>query len=170
MLRDIGVRIARMADPSGHGGQLMNSLNITGDEVDLEDTLTRPDHRDEYERELAVMADVRAYFEIAYKVRSSINLRFIHFHTHVSNQRVIDYIPLKIEQALNKHVAESMFSDLMEELGFNDGSAMDSLQELLAEDPKISQLREELKTNIERYDSYLRELRFFHNKGDHLRN
>lgn len=47
----------------------MNSLNITGDEVDLEDTLTRPDHRDEYERELAVMADVRAYFEIAYKVR-----------------------------------------------------------------------------------------------------
>lgn len=69
MLRDIGVRIARMADPSGHGGQLMNSLNITGDEVDLEDTLTRPDHRDEYERELAVMADVRAYFEIAYKVR-----------------------------------------------------------------------------------------------------
>lgn len=51
----------------------MNSLNITGDEVDLEDTLTRPDHRDEYERELAVMADVRAYFEIAYKVRSVIN-------------------------------------------------------------------------------------------------
>lgn len=83
---------------------------------------------------------------------------------------MIDYIPLKIEQALNKHVAESMFCDLMEELGFNDGSAMDSLQELLAEDPKISQLREELKTNIERYDSYLRELRFFSNKGVHPRN
>lgn len=63
-----------------------------------------------------------------------------------------------------------MFSDLMENLGFNDGSAMDSLQELLAEDPKISQHRVELKTNIERYDSYLRELRFFSMKGDHLRN
>lgn len=163
MLRDIGVRIAQMADPTGHGGQLMNSLNITGDEVDLEDTLTRPDHRDEYERELAVMADVRAYFEIAYKVRSSICKIALSSTLMLMYrmQRVIDYIPLKIEQALNKHVAESMFSDLMQELGFNDGSAMDSLQELLAEDPKISQLREELKTNIERYDSYLRELRFF---------
>ena len=39
------------------------------------DTLVRLHPTDEFEQELKLMADVRAYFQVAYKVRMSVSFR-----------------------------------------------------------------------------------------------
>ena len=77
------------------------------------------------------------------------------------SQRIIDYVPLKIEQSLNRCVGERMFGSLMEIIGFNDGTATHSLEELLAEDPRITEKRAALKDSVANYDAYLKQLRFF---------
>lgn len=51
--------------------------------------LARLTQEDRFQEEIIVMADVRAYFQVAYK-------------------RVVDYIPLTIEHALNKGLASSI--------------------------------------------------------------
>ncbi|KAH7921346.1 hypothetical protein BV22DRAFT_1107246 [Leucogyrophana mollusca] len=81
---------------------------------------------DEFEAELIVMADVRAYFNVSYK-------------------RVIDYIPLKIEhslhQTLAKQLSGSLLTSLMEQSNF-----ARRMEELVSEDPATAERRSRLKT------------------------
>ena len=79
LLREMGVRICQLVDGGGSDPGY-DSASDSDDGRTAVDSLTEPNFRDEYERELRVMADVRAYFQIAYKVstvgsyRSTLNV------------------------------------------------------------------------------------------------
>ena len=62
----MGVRISQLVGGGGNDSGYDSASD--SDDGTAVDSLTEPNFRDEYERELRVMADVRAYFQIAYKV------------------------------------------------------------------------------------------------------
>ncbi|KAL5492681.1 hypothetical protein ACEPAI_4128 [Sanghuangporus weigelae] len=95
---------------------------------------------DEFSEELTVMADVRAYFFIAYK-------------------RIIDNVPLAIEHALNQGLAEVMKKTLLQKLNLGAADAAKRLKELMEEDPDIALEREALKNKIEKLEEIEAELR-----------
>ncbi|KAL5513429.1 hypothetical protein ACEPAH_3828 [Sanghuangporus vaninii] len=105
--------------------------------ADLPRLLTAPD---EFSEELIVMADVRAYFFIAYK-------------------RIVDNVPLAIDHALNQSIAESMKKTLLQKLNFGAADAAKRLKELMKEDPDIALKREALKNKIEMLEKIEAELR-----------
>ncbi|KAJ7853672.1 P-loop containing nucleoside triphosphate hydrolase protein [Mycena olivaceomarginata] len=85
---------------------------------------------EEYADELTLMANVRAYWQIAY-------------------QRIIDYVPLLIEHEFNQHLSsrlqEMLFKDILE-----GPDTRTKMQELLTEDPAISARRSFLEGRIAR--------------------
>ncbi|KAH8109512.1 P-loop containing nucleoside triphosphate hydrolase protein [Phellopilus nigrolimitatus] len=95
---------------------------------------------DEFNEELIVMADVRAYFFVAYK-------------------RIIDSVPLTIEHMLNQGLADCMKKSLLQKLDLGAPDATRRLKDLLAEDPDIARRRRELTAKIERLEKIQAELR-----------
>ncbi|PCH44638.1 hypothetical protein WOLCODRAFT_139118 [Wolfiporia cocos MD-104 SS10] len=91
---------------------------------------------DEFEEELQVMAEVRAYFQVAYK-------------------RVIDYVPLTIDHLFLYGLADTLQSFLIEKLGL--GSA-ERCAAYLSEDPGVVAYRKELIGKRERLDTVQKEL------------
>ncbi|KZT20530.1 hypothetical protein NEOLEDRAFT_1122565 [Neolentinus lepideus HHB14362 ss-1] len=94
---------------------------------------------DAFEDELIVMADVRAYFQVAYK-------------------RMIDFIPLSIDNKLNRAVVADMQRHLFEKTSL--GSAED-LKRLLDEDPAITKARNSLQETIVQLKSIQKRLNEF---------
>lgn len=78
-----------------------------------------------------------------------------------SLKRVIDYIPLAIEHALNQGFAEKLKRGLIQELNLGSAEASAYLNGLLAEDPLIVQQRLELSSKIESLKGCLNQLRSF---------
>ncbi|KAI5117489.1 hypothetical protein M0805_009550 [Coniferiporia weirii] len=99
----------------------------------------RPSTLDTFHDELDVMADVTAYFFVAYK-------------------RVIDEIPLTIEHALNRGLVECIQKSLLKKLlGAPDSTK--KLAELLEEDPDVAEKRQKLTAKIVRLEKIQAELR-----------
>ncbi|EPQ53379.1 hypothetical protein GLOTRDRAFT_79497 [Gloeophyllum trabeum ATCC 11539] len=97
----------------------------------------------EFEEEITVMADVRAYFQVAYK-------------------RIIDDMPQNIENKLNKAVSAQMQRRLLERTGIASGKAdSETLTRLLDEDPAVTAKREELKKRVEQVRQIQKRLREF---------
>ncbi|KAI0633205.1 P-loop containing nucleoside triphosphate hydrolase protein [Trametes polyzona] len=90
-----------------------------------EDDLGKLNPPDTYEEELEVMAEVRAYFQVAYK-------------------RVIDYTPLLIDLHLLYKLEERLQGVLIERLGLGSAKADARCAAYIAEDPHVSALRSEL--------------------------
>ncbi|KAI0925406.1 hypothetical protein AcV7_005662 [Taiwanofungus camphoratus] len=86
---------------------------------------------DRFAPELEVMADVRAYFHVAYK-------------------RIIDQVPMTIQHTLNQGLANAMQEYLLEELKLGTPDASQRFVELLAEDPVIAAQRKELEERMKR--------------------
>ncbi|THU90221.1 hypothetical protein K435DRAFT_760491 [Dendrothele bispora CBS 962.96] len=84
---------------------------------------------DEYEDELNLMANVQAYFKVAYK-------------------RFIDDTPLLIEHELNQALAHKLPFVIFEDLLSGDKSQR--IKDLLAEDPSIAKHRRMLQDKIEK--------------------
>lgn len=104
--------------------------------------LLPPDSR---EKELIVMADVRAYYHVAYK-------------------RIIDHIPLTIEHALHHALAEQLSQSLLTSLLTNVASGpnfSERMNELVSEDPSIAQKRTSLSTRKQRLSDIRRRLMTF---------
>jgi vacuolar protein sorting-associated protein 1 len=104
-----------------------------------------------YQEELVVMARVRAYFQVAYKVSTGIPLILepfpdIDITLHWQQQRIIDYIPLAIEHELNQTLVdklqESLFQTLLKE--------PEQMKDLLREDPVVSKRRRFLEDRTKR--------------------
>ncbi|EIN04160.1 hypothetical protein PUNSTDRAFT_138885 [Punctularia strigosozonata HHB-11173 SS5] len=104
--------------------------------------LKRLHPQDDFGNELIVMADVRAYFQVAYK-------------------RVIDYVPLAIEHALNQAFAESLQDQLFAALDFSSADALDRFKELLSENPIVAAKRRELEDKRGRLAEIQRKLSEF---------
>ncbi|KAH7883417.1 P-loop containing nucleoside triphosphate hydrolase protein, partial [Phlebopus sp. FC_14] len=113
----------------GYGGLSVNDLA----------RLLPPDAR--FEQELIVMADVRAYFHVAYK-------------------RIIDHIPLKIEHALHHALADKLSVSLLQNLVVN-GDSADRMRELVSEDPAIAKRRANLQAKKDRLMDIRRRLMAF---------
>ncbi|KAG2052283.1 hypothetical protein BDR06DRAFT_888137 [Suillus hirtellus] len=99
------------------------------------------------EKELIVMADVRAYYHVAYK-------------------RIIDHIPLTIEHALHHALAEQLSQSLLTSLLTDVASGSnfsERMNELVSEDPSIAQKRASLSTRKQRLSDIRRRLVTFGN-------
>ncbi|KAG2064866.1 hypothetical protein BDR04DRAFT_1162086, partial [Suillus decipiens] len=85
---------------------------------------------DSHEKELIVMADVRAYYHVAYK-------------------RIIDHIPLTIHHALHHALAEqlsqSLFTSLLTDVASGPNFS-ERMNELVSEDASVAQKRASLST------------------------
>ncbi|KAJ7279968.1 P-loop containing nucleoside triphosphate hydrolase protein [Mycena rebaudengoi] len=86
--------------------------------------------RDDFADELALMANVRSYWQVAY-------------------QRIIDYVPLLIEHEFNQNLAMRLRETLVNAL-LKGPDASAKLQDLLVEDPKIASERALLEGRIAR--------------------
>ncbi|KAG1782138.1 P-loop containing nucleoside triphosphate hydrolase protein [Suillus placidus] len=104
---------------------------------------------DTFQEELVVMADVRAYFHVAYK-------------------RIIDHVPLTIEHALHHALAEQLSQSLLTSLLTDVASGpnfSDRMNELVSEDPTIAQKRTSLSTRKQRLSDIRRRLMTFGNSA-----
>lgn len=111
---------------------------------------------DEYEKELEVMAEVRAYFKVAYKVRS---LRALSGGlANVALQRVVDYVPLVIDHEFLRAFGDDLQAHLIKQLGLGAEDAVAKCAAYLEEDPFIVSAREELTGRKKRLESVQEEL------------
>ncbi|KZT07896.1 uncharacterized protein LAESUDRAFT_811749 [Laetiporus sulphureus 93-53] len=115
---------------------LLTKLGYTGLEVEDLGKLNPPD---EFEEELEVMAEVRAYFHVAYK-------------------RIIDYVPLCIDHMFLYNTSNSLQAFLIEKLGLGSSKAAERCAAYLAENPNIVAVRKELMAKKERLESVQVEL------------
>ncbi|KAI0641574.1 P-loop containing nucleoside triphosphate hydrolase protein [Trametes meyenii] len=100
------------------------------------------DHRDTFEDEIAVMADVRAYFEVVYK-------------------RFADDVPETIKLNLLVNFVKSLRSYLIEQLQLGKDDATERMQGLLVEEPHVANERKRLKDLIKRLEQIKNKLRNF---------
>ncbi|TCD63213.1 hypothetical protein EIP91_005825 [Steccherinum ochraceum] len=94
---------------------------------------------DVYEQEMDVMAEVRAYFQVAYK-------------------RVIDNIPMAIDQSFLFAFAYALQPYLIKKLGLGTATSSQRCALYLAEDPNVVAEREELTARKKRLESVQTEL------------
>ncbi|KAF4598880.1 hypothetical protein EYR38_007292 [Pleurotus pulmonarius] len=94
---------------------------------------------DTMEPAMTIMAEVRAYFQVAYK-------------------RFVDNIPLAIDQELILGLERDILPTLYSRLGLNSEDGMRICQELTQESPQVAGKREELKKRWERLSAASREL------------
>ncbi|GJE97016.1 P-loop containing nucleoside triphosphate hydrolase protein [Phanerochaete sordida] len=97
---------------------------------------------DEYERELEVMAEVRAYFKVAYK-------------------RVIDYVPLVIDHEFLRAFADALQEHLVRQLGLGAADGAAKCAAYLEENPFVTATRDELTSRKARLESVRDELAGF---------
>ena len=113
---------------------------------------------DMYEDELAVMAEVRAYFQVSYKVRSRSKSAYAMLKTRelgvpVGLQRVIDYVPLTIDHHFLYAFADTIRARLFERLGLGTPNAHQRCVAYVAEDPNVVATRDELLTKKKRLEN-----------------
>ncbi|THU97629.1 hypothetical protein K435DRAFT_753802 [Dendrothele bispora CBS 962.96] len=97
---------------------------------------------DEYERELKTMAEVRGYFQVAYK-------------------RIIDNIPSFIDLRFVKALSREIQPFLITKFGLGTASASDRCKKYLEEDPTLVAKRDELVARKKRLESVQQELMGF---------
>ncbi|KAJ7027364.1 P-loop containing nucleoside triphosphate hydrolase protein [Mycena alexandri] len=88
---------------------------------------------------LTIMADVRAYFQVAYK-------------------RIADNVPAAIDYELVRGVGRELLPTLYGGLGINGPDGMRICRELAQESPSVAGKREELMKRLERLETATREL------------
>lgn len=124
-----------------------------------EDDLGKLNPPDEYQEELEVMAEVRAYFQVSYKVCSA--RAFVCLQTVLTvarAQRIIDYIPLSIDQHFLYALAERLQGVLIEKLGLGSAKADARCAQYVAEDPHVNAQRAELLAKKKKLESVQRAL------------
>ncbi|KAI0350450.1 hypothetical protein OH77DRAFT_1068510 [Trametes cingulata] len=104
-----------------------------------EEDLAKLKPADEYEEELVVMAEVRAYFQVAYK-------------------RIIDYVPRIIDLKLLYTLADRMQGVLIEKLGLGSAKADERCAAYIAEDPHVVASRTELLAKKKKLEEVQRAL------------
>ncbi|KAI0665753.1 P-loop containing nucleoside triphosphate hydrolase protein [Trametes maxima] len=100
------------------------------------------DHWDTFDDEIVVMADVRSYFEIVYK-------------------RFADDIPESIKLNLLVKFVKSLRSYLIEQLQLGKDGALERMQALLVEEPRVANERKRLKDLRKRLELIKDELSSF---------
>ena len=113
--------------------------------------------QDPYEEELTVMADVLAYFQVAYKVRY-ITSTIEKFETSFL-KRIIDEVPRIIEINLNEALGNSLQDWLLNELQIEAPDATQRFKSLISQDLTITFKRSQLESDIAKLEKIKKELR-----------
>jgi hypothetical protein len=116
---------------------------------------------DEYETELRVMAEVRGYFQVSYKVRNDTNQRWPIIKFSLSSQRVIDNVPSLIDLKFTKAIPKDIQSFLIDKLGLGATDAAKRCANYLAEDPTMVARRDELMARKKRLENVRLEIQNF---------
>lgn len=119
---------------------------------------------DQWEEELIVMADVRAFFHVAYKVSCAHQLYIKVFYS--PEQRIIDHIPLTIEHGLHHALANQLSQSLLTSLLTDVASGhnfSERMNELVSEDTSIAEKRNMLSTRKKRLSDIRQRLMTFSN-------
>ncbi|KAI0363545.1 hypothetical protein BV20DRAFT_1031177 [Pilatotrama ljubarskyi] len=119
--------------------EALSTLAMLGYKGLTEDDLGKLNKPDEFEEELQLMAEVRAYFQVAYK-------------------RVIDYVPLTIDHNFLYAFAKQLHERLFERLGLGVANAAQRCSAYIAEDPTVVAARDELLSKKRRLENVQRAL------------
>jgi len=123
----------QMEQPQADLSNLIQQLAAAGFPVHERSDLERLFAGDPYEEVLVVMAEVRAYWQVAYK-------------------RVIDIMPLAIDEDFVCGVSHDMQEIVMEGLGLGGVDANRQAGEYLAEDPDVVAERDQLMAKLARVE------------------
>ncbi|KAJ6564726.1 P-loop containing nucleoside triphosphate hydrolase protein [Mycena capillaripes] len=115
---------------------LLSSIGLSGVTANDLVKLLTPDPMDPA---LNIMADVRAYFQVAYK-------------------RIVDNIPRAIDHELIRGVGRELLPTLYGGLGINGPEGLRICRELAQENPSVAGKREEFLKRLERLETANREL------------
>ena len=129
--------------------------------LDVVRTSTSNPAEDGYEDELALMAEVRAYFDISSRVsRGTCNVASEYSTDGRSyrNQRFVDYVPQAIDEHLLYAFEATLLDTLVEGLGLTAEDAGARCARYLAEDADIAARREMLLAKKQRLDKVHKEL------------
>ncbi|KAJ7809004.1 P-loop containing nucleoside triphosphate hydrolase protein [Mycena olivaceomarginata] len=124
--------------PSARISEILNHLSALDLKVRAED-LMKLCPKDPMEPAFNIMADVRAYFQVAYK-------------------RVADNIPAAIDHDLVRGVGRDILPTLMKGLGLNGPDAMRIARDFAKENPAVAGKRAELEKKLERLETASRQL------------
>lgn len=117
-------------------------------------------HSDQCEEELALMADVRANFKVASRVRLRTHLIcVVPSENSGSCSRIIDHVPLIINYELLYGFAKDLQTHLIKALGLGADDAVAKCESYIAEEPHIVAEREALTAKRQRLLGVLAELR-----------
>lgn len=119
--------------------EILSGLNTVGISGVQGEDLAKLLPADRMEASLRIMADVRAYFQVAYK-------------------RFADNVPLAIDYDLVRGVDRGLLATLSERLGIYGSNGKDICEELTQESPQVAGRREELMKKLERLQSASEEL------------
>ena len=109
------------------------------------------------------MADVRGYFQVAYKV-GLIVIQFDDYDTALSldgMQRIIDNVPQTVHRDLVESFAKGLQVHLLVKLDMNGTDAHQRVRKLLAEDPGVEALRAHLNERLRRLEDIRTRLNAF---------
>jgi hypothetical protein len=127
--------------------------------------LSRLNPPDEFEEELQVMANVRAYFQVAHKVCAHIPLIYYFRKVYFPLKRIIDYVPLAIEHSLHQALVDELYCGIVRKLDLTSGGS-DMLKELLAENSGIAEKRHWYEDRIQKLEAAADELQSISEKPD----
>ncbi|KAJ7731654.1 P-loop containing nucleoside triphosphate hydrolase protein [Mycena metata] len=130
--------IAPSLSPSARITEILKHLSALDLEVRSED-LMKLCPKDPMEPAFNIMADVRAYFQVAYK-------------------RVADNIPAAIDHDLIRGVGRNILPTLMKGIGLNGPDAMRIAKDFARENPAVAGKRAELEKKLERLETASRQL------------
>ncbi|KAL0573674.1 hypothetical protein V5O48_008286, partial [Marasmius crinis-equi] len=128
-----GVMNECSSDPSGHVKAALSSLTLIGSSFqslaasDLQKLLPS----DEMEPALKIMAEVRAYFQVAYK-------------------RFVDYVPSVVDYMLIRGLERDLLPAIFERLRIHSAEGPEICREFAEENGVIADKREELTKKLER--------------------
>ncbi|KAK6981542.1 P-loop containing nucleoside triphosphate hydrolase protein [Favolaschia claudopus] len=125
--------------PSAHVSAILKHFSALEVNIDGNDLLLLMS-QDSMHPALNIMADVRAYFQVAYK-------------------RVVDNVPAAIDHELVRAVGKGMLSTLMKGLGLNGPNATQIALDFARENPVVERKRTELEKKLERLRSASQQLR-----------
>ncbi|KAG8941062.1 hypothetical protein FRC03_004895 [Tulasnella sp. 419] len=123
-------------------GPVISQLTAAGFPVSSKSDLERLFASNPYEEEFFVMAEVRAYWQVAYK-------------------RIIDILPLVIDEDFLCAIAQRVQETLINELGLSTPDATDKAKEFLSEDPELVAEREMIVARLERAEDVWEKLAKF---------
>ncbi|THH11229.1 hypothetical protein EW146_g8124 [Bondarzewia mesenterica] len=112
---------------------------------------------DPMEAGIEIMADVRAYFQGAFPIAAENNALVIIAST-VAYKRFVDNIPMSIDQALIRGLAEGLEAAIFSGLGVSGPKGFENCQRLLQEPPGIVEKRNELQKRRDRLSLARQEL------------